>query len=127
MKWGNRKGSMKVNVVKRKAASNKELSHVMYEIPDIKLLKDLLYEIMMVELSAVSEVFSSDKENCDTYKKRRYHPDQAWTILKQDFEDGLFRVYFNQDEYINLEEPLKIQEENELVIIKLVMMAGRLW
>ena len=118
---------MKVNVVKRKAASNKELSHVMYEIPDIKLLKDLLYEIMMVELSDVSEVFSSDKENCDTYKKRTYHPDQAWAILKQDFEDGLFRVYFNQDEYTNLEEPLKIQEENELVIIKLVMMAGRLW
>ncbi|MDO4454859.1 MAG: hypothetical protein Q4B90_10265 [Eubacteriales bacterium] len=118
---------MKVNVVKRKAASHKELSHVVYEIHDVKYLKELLYEIMVMELSSTPEISSPGKLAYNIWQEKEYHVDQAWTILKQDFEDGLFRVYFNGDEYTNLEDSLKIQEENELVIIKLVMIAGRLW
>ena len=38
---------MKIKVVKRKAASNKELSHELYEIPDVKYLHELLYQIML--------------------------------------------------------------------------------
>lgn len=118
---------MKVNVVKRKAASHKVLSHTAYEICDVKYLKDLLYEIMIAELSSTPEVSSPGKLAYDVWQGKKYNVDQAWTILKQDFEDGLFRVYFNGDEYTSLEDLLNIQEENELVIIKLIMMAGRLW
>ena len=48
-------------------------------------------------------------------------------LLEQDFSDGLFRVFFNGEEYTNLTDVLDVQEENELVIIRLIMMAGRLW
>ena len=110
---------MKIKVVKRKAASNKELSHEIYEIPDVKYLHELLYQIMRKELSGTPELSSAGKE--------KYTAEQAWNIVKQDFEDGLFRVFFNQEEYKKLEDTLKVKEENELVIIRLVMMAGRLW
>ena len=86
---------MKINVVKRKAASNRELSHAVYDIPEVK--------------------------------ERKYTKEQAWDILEQDFSDGLFRVFFNGEEYTNLTDVLDVQEENELVIIRLIMMAGRLW
>ena len=84
---------MKINVVKRKAASNRELSHAVYELS----------------------------------QERKYTKEQAWDILEQDFSDGLFRVFFNGEEYTNLTDVLDVQEENELVIIRLIMMAGRLW
>lgn len=103
---------MKVNVVKRKAASNRALSRVAYELSDIKYLKELLYEVMILEMSSQTQTYTVQK---------------AWNILRQDFEDGLFRAYFNGEEYTKLDDELKIKEENELVIIKLVMMAGRLW
>ena len=118
---------MKIKVVKRKAASNKELSHELYEIPDVKYLHELLYQIMLKELSGTPELSSAGKIVYETYQKQKYTAEQAWNIVKQDFEDGLFRVFFNQEKYGKLEDTLKVKEENELVIIRLVMMAGRLW
>ena len=52
---------MKINVVKRKAASNRELSHAVYDIPEVKDLRGLLYQIMLVELSARPELSSAGK------------------------------------------------------------------
>lgn len=118
---------MKVKVIKRKAASHKELSHSVYEIPDVTYLHELLYQIMTVERSAIPEFVSAGKIVYETYQEQKYTLDQAWNIVKQDFADGLFRVFFNQKEYTQMEEVLEVQEENELVIIKLIMMAGRLW
>lgn len=54
---------MKINVVKRKAASNRELSHAVYDIPEVKDLRGLLYQIMLVELSARPEAFISGKDS----------------------------------------------------------------
>ena len=103
---------MKVNVVKRKAASNRALSRVSYELSDIKYLKELLYEVMILEMSSQTQTYTVQK---------------AWNILRTGSRMDLFRVYFNGEEYTKLDDELKIREENELVIIKLVMMAGRLW
>ena len=47
--------------------------------------------------------------------------------MLQDFHDGLIRVFINQREYCDLEEEITLLEENEVVLIQLVMMAGRLW
>lgn len=118
---------MKVNVVKRKAGSNRELSHVSYEISDSKSVKELLYAVMMRELTAESDCSSPGKIAFGAYRKDQYTPEKAWEILQQDFKDGLFRVFFNGQEYTLLKEELDLQDENELVIIKLVMMAGRMW
>lgn len=118
---------MKVNVVKRKAGSNRELSHVSYDIADSKNVRELLYAVMVQELAGKSEVSSPGKIVCETYGKKRYSPEHAWEILQQDFSDGLFRVFFNGREYTALDKKLDLQAENELVIIRLVMMAGRMW
>lgn len=118
---------MKINVVKRKAASNRKLSHAVYDIPEVKDLRGLLYQIMLVELSARPELSSAGKIAYELSQERKYTKEQAWDILEQDFSDGLFRVFFNGEEYTNLTDVLDMQEENELVIIRLIMMAGRLW
>ena len=110
---------MKINVVKRKAASNRELSHAVYDIPEVKDLRGLLYQIMLVELSARPELSSAGKIAYELSQERKYTKEQAWDILEQDFSDG--------EEYTNLTDVLDVQEENELVIIRLIMMAGRLW
>lgn len=118
---------MRVYVVKRKASSNKELGRAVYNLPDIKKVEELLREVMKAELYSEQELSSSGKFAFETWQKEKYSEEKAWEILKQDFEDALFRVFFNQQEYTNLTEELKFQEENELVIIRLVMLAGRLW
>ena len=109
---------MKINVVKRKAASNRELSHAVYDIPEVKDLRGLLYQIMLVELSARPELSSAGKIAYELSQERKYTKEQAWDILEQDFSDGLFRVFFNGEEYTNLTDVLDVQEENELVIIR---------
>lgn len=118
---------MRVNVVKRKAGSNRELSHVSYDISDSKNVKELLHAVMVQELSAGPDFSSPGKIACEAYRKDRYSKEKAWEILQQDFIDGLFRVFLNGREYTSLEEELDLQPDNELVIIKLVMMAGRMW
>lgn len=118
---------MQVDVVKRKAGSSRELAHRSYRIPDSKNLKELLYAVMMQELSSEPDLSSPGKIAREVYRKGSYSPQQAWEILQQDFADGLFRVFFNGREYTELAEELDVQKENELVIIKLVMMAGRMW
>ena len=86
-------------------------------VGDVLQVIDLPYD----SLELRGEVYMSHEDF------EKYNEEQAWKILKQDFEDGLFRVFFNQKEYTSLSEELKPQEENELVIIRLVMLTGRLW
>ncbi|AIQ56303.1 hypothetical protein [Paenibacillus borealis] len=43
------------------------------------------------------------------------------------FEDGLYKVFLEEQECALLEEPLQIQEGDELVFIRFTMLAGRLW
>ena len=118
---------MKVKVIKKKGSSHKELSHDIYHIQDVKYLHELLYQIMAIEIVKKPEIEQVGKIVYDVYNEKKYSLQQAWNILKQDFEDGLFRVYFNKEEYTHMDDELNIQDDNELVIIKFVMMAGRLW
>lgn len=67
---------MKVNVVKRKAASNRALSRVAYELSDIKYLKELLYEVMILEMSSQTQTYTVQK---------------AWKHSQTGLDDGLFR------------------------------------
>ncbi len=118
---------MRVYVIKRKVSSDRELSRVVYNLPEIRKVEELLCEVMKAELHSEEGISSPGKFVFETWQKEKYNEEQAWKILKQDFEDGLFRVFFNQKEYTSLSEELKPQEENELVIIRLVMLTGRLW
>ncbi|MFE6079136.1 hypothetical protein ACFVQB_32415 [Paenibacillus sp. NPDC057886] len=43
------------------------------------------------------------------------------------YEDGLFKVFLNDEELQALDEPLIIQEDDNVVFIRFTMLAGRLW
>ncbi|WP_026567055.1 hypothetical protein [Bacillus sp. UNC41MFS5] len=43
------------------------------------------------------------------------------------YEDGLFRVYMNEQELSDLDGSLEIKEGDQLTFIKLTMLAGRMW
>lgn len=111
---------MVVKVKKRKAGSYRDLTYEEYQIDKVETLEKLLEEVLKIELRKA-------KENEKLYESTVYSFEKAVNIMKQDYIDGLFRVFFNQKECKHLEEKIDWQEENELVFIKLVMLAGRLW
>ncbi|WP_440116478.1 hypothetical protein [Paenibacillus sp. QZ-Y1] len=43
------------------------------------------------------------------------------------YEDGLYKVFLNDEEVQGLDEPLALQEDDNLVFIRFTMLAGRLW
>lgn len=43
------------------------------------------------------------------------------------FQDGLYRVFLRDEELTELNAPLSLQENDTLVLIRLTMLAGRLW
>lgn len=43
------------------------------------------------------------------------------------YEDGLFKVFLNDEELQGLDEPLIIQADDNVVFIRFTMLAGRLW
>ena len=53
--------------------------------------------------------------------------DDLIEIMFQDFTDGLYKVFINGQEYENLNEHIQIKNDDEIVFIRFVMLAGRLW
>ena len=129
---------MKFTIIKKKASSYKELEHKTIEFDNINTLYDLLYSFTEYELNkqVVHSYYSQTKINNDAnygkvifekYNDKKEILDNAIQTTIQDFNDGLYRVFINKKECTNLNEPLDLQHENEVVFIKLVMLAGRLW
>ncbi|MEH7074943.1 hypothetical protein [Neobacillus drentensis] len=61
------------------------------------------------------------------YNEQQTDPRQALRTAIQAFEDGLFRIYMNENETIDLDGPLQINEGDQLTFIKLTLLAGRMW
>ncbi len=45
----------------------------------------------------------------------------------QGFEDGLFRVFLNNEELTDLNSPIEIHENDRVIFIRLTMLAGRMF
>ena len=45
----------------------------------------------------------------------------------QAYEDGLYRVFINEQESLDLDGLLELKEGDQLTFIKLTMLAGRMW
>ncbi|WP_144549775.1 hypothetical protein [Bacillus sp. X1(2014)] len=52
---------------------------------------------------------------------------QAVKTAIQAYEDGLFRVFMNEQELPELDGPLEIREGDHLTFIKLTMLSGSMW
>jgi hypothetical protein len=61
------------------------------------------------------------------YNHKKAHETEAVQTGIQAFVDGLFLVFLNDGEIKELDAPLKISEDDELVFIRLTMLAGRMW
>ncbi|MGQ3481661.1 hypothetical protein [Paenibacillus sp. TY11] len=51
----------------------------------------------------------------------------AVNTAMQAFEDGLYRVFVCDEETIELDAPLSLKDEDEIVFIRFTMLAGGLW
>lgn len=130
--------TMKFNIIKKKASSLRELGHETIQLENIHTLYDIIFAFTNYELNKKQNLqpyqeeevmqkaklgkiqFASYNENKDSIEK-------AMNTAIQDFKDGIYRVYINGEECTNLDSPLSLNEENDIVFIKLVMLAGRLW
>lgn len=131
---------MKFNIIKRKASSFKELGRECIELNNIYTLQDLLIAFTkyekdkMVKQNAspmhkneISDKAKARKVTFHLYNDNTEDTNKAIKTVLQDFQDGIFRVFINEKEYTDLTMPLSLKEENDIVFIKLVMLAGRLW
>lgn len=45
----------------------------------------------------------------------------------QGYEDGLFRIFIDDNEVGKIDDALSVTEENTVTFVKLTMLAGRMW
>ena len=133
---------MQIKIIKRKASSYKELGHEIIEIHEVETLKELLVFLTIHEFSKQHDKHSKKlitnkqaQEYAKTgkitfgilYNEEKGHLDKAIQVMLQDFKDGLFRVYIDQKEYSDLNQKIELQDQTEIVLLRFVMLAGRLW
>lgn len=144
---------MRLNVIRKKASSLRELGRESLELPAISTLEELLTEMTASEfrkrsesrgvdhqddsLDSVQESLSKEEigqqaalgrvKFSDSYQENMGDMETAIQVMMQDFKDGLFRVYLNEKECLDLKEKLEIKDGDDVVLIRLVMLAGRMW
>lgn len=133
---------MNITLIKRKAGTRKDIGKESYTIPESRTLRELLLHITVIEFRKQFEkdpkAFLTNKDIEDQkyqgkivfgnqYDTRKESLDKAYQTVLQDFSDGLFRVFIRKEEVTDLDALVNLQEEDEVVFLKLVMLAGRLW
>lgn len=133
---------MIIKIIKKKASSLEEVGADEVEIPPVTTLKELLIAICIIEFNKQHQIHEVKWLNSDgikyqarlgkvsfvpLYNQQTEDLNQAVNTMLQDYQDGLFRVYLNQVECTDLNKKLIINKNDEVVFIRLVMLAGRLW
>ena len=61
------------------------------------------------------------------YNENDADPERAVTTAIQAFEDGLYRVFTGDAELTSLDAPLGLAPDETITLIRLTMLAGRMW
>ena len=61
------------------------------------------------------------------YSDKKADPGKAVTNAIQCWEDGLVRVFMNEEELTDLDAPLTIEAQSVLTFIRLTFLAGSIW
>lgn len=61
------------------------------------------------------------------YRQQKQDIQSAFDNVIIAFNDGLFRIFLNDNELSSLEEKIKLQENDKLTFIRLTMLSGRIW
>lgn len=109
---------------------------------DVKVLKSLLIAIVKIQVAIfnstqminylttnnIEAMAEQGKVGFGTkYNDNKANEKEAIETMLQAFEDGLFKVFINDEEYDKLDEDILIKEEDTVTFIRLTMLAGRLW
>ena len=135
--------------IQMKAAGKRRpvLDHIPYELPEhISTLREVLTELVRIEVERYNEKGTDvqvvpylTKEEIDDkaeagkigfgriYSEKRADFAKASENALQCFEDGLIRVFQNDQELEHLDSPVQIQEGDCFTLIRLTFLAGRLW
>lgn len=104
---------MDIYICIKSAGRRPSLDRILYKIPDqVTTLRSFLTELVGIETETYNR-----KADCVKAVKNAI----------QCFEDGMVRVFQNETELKNLDEPVQIQEGDCFTLIRLTFLAGRLW
>lgn len=139
---------MKIYIQVKSAGKRRPaLEKAPYEIRDgVSTLRDLLAEIVRIEVERYNQKgtdvqvipFLTEEEVEERagtgkvafgriYSEKKADPGRAEKNAIQCFEDGLVRVFQNEDERERLDVPMEIHEGDTFTFIRLTFLAGRLW
>ncbi len=135
---------MKIQIIRKKASSLRELGREERETEPVSTLRELLETVARAEFEkqhgnhdsrpeVKSEVELREEGRLGKVQFGEQYNDtpgdweKALGTLYQDFEDGLYRVYVDGAEYTELNQAVSLREGSQIVFIRLVMLSGRLW
>ncbi|MBO5056181.1 MAG: hypothetical protein J6C64_07500 [Lachnospiraceae bacterium] len=139
---------MKIYISTKAAGRRRSLpAHILYEIPEgITTLRDLLTALVRIEVEQYNEKgkdvqivpFLTAEEITEQAQAGRVSFGRIYSEKKADFvkaagnalqcyEDGLVRVFQNEEELKQLDAPVQIREGDCFTLIRLTFLAGRLW
>ena len=118
-----------------------------YEINEgIKTVKELLTEFVTINVEKFNEGYTendivpylTDKKINDLsdagkisfgvdYNEQKQDLEKAIENTLQSYEDGIYRVFVNDEEMGEIDCEINLKENDELTFVRLTMLAGRMW
>ena len=139
---------MQIYINMKTAGSRKPaLAKTPYEIPDsVSSVKELLESLVKIEVERYNQKNEDDilikyltqaqiEEQASTgkvsygrvYSDKRANPEKAAENALQCYQDGLVRIFQNERELEHLEEKVHFEPGDEITLIRLTFLAGRMW
>ena len=139
---------MKVFVnVKQIGKRKNKIDRKEYEISgEIKTVKELLTEFVTINVKKFNEglieedvvPYLTDEKISDLsdagkisfgvdYNGKKQDLEKAIENTLQSYEDGIYRVFVNDEEVGEIESEIELKEKDELTFVRLTMLAGRMW
>lgn len=139
---------MQIYINMKTAGSRKPaLAKTPYEIPDsVSTVKELLKSLVEIEVERYNQKNADDtlikylteaqiEEQASTgkvgfgrvYSDKKANPEKAVENAMQCYQDGLVRVFKNGQELEQLEETVHFEPGDEITLIRLTFLAGRMW
>ena len=139
---------MKIYVnIKQIGKRKNKIDRKEYEIKGkIETIKDLLIEFVTINVKEFNEgltendvvpYLTDEKINdlSDTgkisfgvdYNGKKQDLQKAIENALQSYEDGIYRVFINDEEIGKINDKMDLQENDELTFVRLTMLAGRMW
>ena len=139
---------MKVFVnVKQIGKRKNKIDKKKYEISEkITTVKELLTEFVTINVNEFNNGFTendivpylTDKKINDLsdagkisfgvdYNEQKQDLEKAIENALQSYEDGIYRVFVNDEEMGEIDCEINLKENDELTFVRLTMLAGRMW